>query len=937
MFLKVTGVLLCLCFTLPSHAQILKELERMANKEVGKKGTALVVALDSIDFQYAISINQGAGFFDVEQKGETKSKLLYSFKASEDKNRVDKARDSLEIGIGMYGIRRYEMAEMTIRMNKFFMEKNGLENEMVYLRTLSSLGLICLTQGKNAEAASLLEQALLESEKRLGKNSAAYIANLNNHAKLLQVEGKYTEAEKQFGEAAERAQAMFGGGMQPALILNNKAMLYQTLGQYDKAKSEMDAALLATETAPKKAFQGKKSMDNRKFKANLAMLYQVAGNLEEAEKQFLELQKIYKKRKQTKNAEYAGLMNQIGVLYIQMDKMEMARAPLVEALNVYKKRWGENNIYFARTANDLGNFHRLNQEHSEAKKWLEKAMSIRIALLHETHPEFIKNEEDLALLYWNMQEPELASDYYERVMSKTLDFVERFFPAMSETEKTQFWDITAPRFQRFYNFALEQQDRYPSLKDELFNYHLTTKGLLLSATSKVRHAILNSNDNQLIEDYLAWQDKKEQLARLYSYSKGKLKAQDIDLPALENEANAMEKLLSERSSDFASAYNLEKWDFRNIQSTLTEEEVVVDMIRVNLFKNELTEEVVYLAVVLDKNTEHPILIEIKEGQELESKFAKFYRNAIQYQMEDGITYEKFWQPIDQVVGSKKRLYFSPDGIYNQININTLYKPKGQFVIENQEIIVLGNSKDVLKVKQHNQRKIEPDAFLLGYPTYGTTKIAALPGTQIEVDGVSQILKSGGYQVKQFMAKDATESNVKSMVAPHIVHIATHGYFLQDSPKGSGSVFAAHAENAGNNPLLKSGLILAGTGKTLSDTTSMDLDSNDNGILTAYEAMNLDLRDTRLVVLSACETGLGEIKSGEGVYGLQRVFQVAGAEAIIMSLWKVDDAATQQLMTYFYQNWIEMGNKQKAFRAAQLKLKTNFKEPYYWGAFVMIGG
>lgn len=916
--------------------ELLNQLGKALQKEGGKKGAVQKASLDSIDFQYAISVNENAGFFDVEQKGETGSKLLYALKDDVDKTLVEKARDTLEIGIGYYDKNLYRWAEEKIVATKTFMEQHSLTNEIVYLRALSNLGLIYLTQGKTAEAELYIDQTLTVSDERLGKTSAAYIANLNNRAKLNQALGKYNEAEKQFDEALALAESFFGESMQKAILLNNKAMLLQAIGRYDEAAELMQNAMTSSAAAPKKALQGKKSFDSRKFQANLAFIYQLSGKYAEAESNFLAIKKVFENRKQTGNAEYAGLLNQLGILYIQMGRSEKVEELFKKAKEVYKRRYTEDNIYYAKVTNDLGNFYRINNRYAEAETELNKALGIRQSLLGTNHPDYVRTQENLAILYWKTNRYDQAYMTYREVMDKTIDFINRYFPPMSEAEKTNFWDVTAPRFQRFFSFAIEASSELKHVSQDFFDYQMATKALLLNSTNKVKQAILKSNDQKLISDYLSWLDQKEQLARLYAYSKEQLKEQKIDLPALERSANAMEKSLSERSGDFSAGYATQKTSYKNLLSLLGDTEVLVDIVRVRGFDQDFTNESRYVALILKKGAEIPAMVILENGEQLETRYAKFYRNAIQQKIVDDYSYEQYWTKIEKEIQGKKLVYISPDGVYNQLNLNTIKTPDNKFVVNGYDLVIIGNSKDLISLKSKKTTVPKKNAFLLGFPEYGTTEVSALPGTKVEIDGVSKILKTAGYQVSQFMQTNATEKNVKTLKGPSLVHIATHGYFLQDADGAAGSVFGVNAENANNNPLLRSGLILAGAGKTITGTGGVDMTSNDNGVLTAYEAMNLNLEGTSLVILSACETGLGDVKSGEGVYGLQRAFQVAGADALIMSLWKVDDAATQLLMTNFYTNWIKLGNKQKAFKQAQLQLMTKYKEPYYWGAFVMMG-
>jgi CHAT domain-containing protein len=904
-------------------------------KALAETGSTQKASLDSIDFQFAMSVSDNSSFFDVQQKGEGWTKGFYSLKAKNQRTISEIASDTLNWAVDFYNARWYKIAEASFITAKDFMESNKLTSDISYFRCISNMGVMYLIQGRTLEAEQFIDYALAESEKFLGKMSVAYAANVNSKAKLYQMIGKYNEAEQLFDEALPILSKKFGeAGMQYAIVANNKAMLYQTIGRYAEGIELMKKAIASLEISNKRTLQGKKSFDSRKFTSNLALLYQLSGDLAQAESSFLSIKKIFEGRLQTSNPEYAVVLNQLALLYIQMNKNELVEPLLQKASTIYKKKFTEENASFAKVQNDLGNFYRLQGKNTEAEVTLTKALAIRQRTLGENHPDYVKSLETLGILYWKKGDLAKAYPYLNNATNKSLEFINNYFPPMSEAEKTKYWDILQPRFQRFYNYAIDASSSNPAVIKDVYNYQIATKALLLNSTNKVKKAILESGDQSMINEYVSWIGQKEALARYYALSKEELTQQKIDLVALEKEANTTERSLSQRSSDFAKGYNVEQIHLDKVSAQLQDSEAIVEIIRVRTFDKDFTDESRYLALVLTEGSAQPTMVVLENGNQLETRYAKFYKNAIQQKIPDEYSYAQYWSRLESHLVGKKTIYISPDGVYNQINVNTLKKTEGDYILNQFDVIIIGNSKDLIALKGKKIQAQKKDAFVLGFPDYGGNAVA-LPGTKVEIDGINKILTTNGYKVAKYEQKNATETSVKALKGPSLVHIATHGYFLADADLKGNDALGVNADNAKNNPLLRSGLILSGV-QSSTDKSNSDLQSNDNGVLTAYEAMNLSLEGTDLIILSACETGLGDVRAGEGVYGLQRAFLVAGASTLIMSLWKVDDAATQVLMTNFYTNLAKGGSKAKAFRQAQLQLMTKYKDPYYWGAFMMMG-
>ncbi|MEM9329601.1 MAG: CHAT domain-containing tetratricopeptide repeat protein, partial [Bacteroidota bacterium] len=713
-----------------------------------------------------------------------------------------------------------------------------------------------------------------------------------------------------------------------AISNNNLGIFYQHLGRGDEALSHINTSL---QIADKELRE--KSGTYVQLMTNKALVLQENGALDEAEATYLkavDLQTSRLKLNRKSDPDYAHLLNNLASLYLVKGQTEEVEPLLKESLGIYFEKFGDRHPATAAAKADLGNFLRSEGRLDEARTLLKSAYDQRQVILGEAHPSTVQSLEDLAIVQWLAGEIPAASSSYDKVMDYSMAFVNEFFPPMSEVEKTKYWETLKNRFYRYYNFALQHYQAQDDLLEQMINFRLATKGLLLNTTTKIKNTILASGDEELIELYKQWQDQKRTLAIYYSFSKEEMVEQNINLDSLERAANESERQLSATSVAFAEGMVPKSVDYEAISSQLGASEAIVEMVHLPSFDRSFTGSYQYVALVLTKD-QNPDVVLLDNGDELDGRYYKYYKNAVKNKFADEYSFAKYWSPLEAKLAGRTRIFFSPDGVYNQINMHTLRDTDGTYLIEAKDFRTIGNPRDLLASK--NLSEGTNDAFLLGFPTYGSDKIPLLPGTQKELAEVKSSLVAGKYQVTDVTQQEANEETLKRITSPKVLHIATHGFFMKDVTSKS-NVFGVQVDYAKNNPLLRSGLMLAGASPVGQSTSFSE---EEDGTLTAYEATNLQLDNTDLVVLSACETGQGDISSGEGVYGLQRAFEVAGADKLIMSLWKVDDAATQQLMSTFYQQWIQSGEEVAvAFRTAQLELMQKYPEPYYWGAFLVVG-
>ncbi len=901
---------------------------------------------DPTELNYAVSFSDNSGLFEAEDRFETYKRSIIGFAA-----RPGTLDEKLEARLSeldpddynrtgelLYATGHYQGARNAFLTALLLLRQRGEEGSEKYALVLSNLALLMQTTGRYAEAEKLNREAY---ELRSSLNDPAPLgASCNNLGVLYKEMARYGESDRYLQRALTLTASSLGTSSTAyAVILNNLAVLNQQLGRYDKAEKMF---LRALDIAARSLRE--KSPNYVRMKVNLAMLYELQGRKEEAEKIFLEAMAVKKRRLGTRHPDYAVMLQNLAGLYLANGRYDKVEPLLQQALAIYRKRFGPDHPAWAGAMADLGRFHLFMEQPEQARPELEQALSVLRETLPEHHPRQADLEEAMAVLEWEEGHPEKAFRRYKEVLDEYIAQIDRYFPALSEYGQARFWQTIAPRFERFFSFALEASAN-EEVARAFFDYRMATKALLLNTSSRLRRRILTGDDPALRELYKQWLDNKQYLATVYSMTKEEIRSQGIRVDSLEAVVEGLEKELAAKSGLFGASREKPRAEYERIARVLGPEEAAVEMVRLTMYHHYRRDTLVrYVAMVVTRDRPAPLLVEVPDGNTLESNGIAGYRQAMQQAREQVPFARMFWDPVEKKLDGHKSVYISPDGVYNFINVATLQYDDGSFVIDRHDVYYLTNLRDLLSLKGGEGGEVTRTAVLVGNPQYDLgfdwdrmkeMPLPPLPGTEKEVKDVAGILAARGWKTTLYLQKEATEARVRGVRRPGVLHLATHGYFLPDVPPAEDRIFGISPQRALTNPLLRSGLLFTGADRTIQGLDSLATGEKDDGILNAYEASMMDLTGTAMVVLSACETGLGEVQNGEGVYGLQRSFQLAGASSVMISLWQVSDVVTQKLMTLFYNFWLQGKDKQEAFVLAQRKIREAYPAPFFWGAFVLV--
>jgi len=796
------------------------------------------------------------------------------------------------------------------------------------------------TLGINEKAEPLYIEALDLIEN--GKENPIYPSVLNNLAYFYSLTGKYNQAEKLYLEVISLNEKK---GIFKDSSYNNLGMMYFKLGNYEKAKLWYNRAIEYIDTLSMR-------MEYANVLNNIGYVYNFEDNYLTAEVFYKRALNLFNDSEK-ESLDYFGILINLYALQSEQGLYDEAEYNLNNIMEKSCKTFGEDSPVCLSSLGALSGLYLLTGKYDLVELLLKDDLKKNKDLSGENHPDYLYTLASLGAFYNYIGKPELGEPFLFEAYKKFKDNLNSIFNFLTEPEQNNYWknkvkdlfELFYPSF--LYNLYLLKKEEAASY---LYDNTLFVKNLLLSRMSYIHDFFLKEGNNYCLNLWNELTMIKHQLNILYrkplEQQHGKLE--------LEDKANRIEKELMEKSSEYKTFKGRSEISWKNISERLKNDEVAIEFINFRYHNYKEGKKIFYCALVLKHNSD-PKLINLFEESRLdslladESKINEMYNYRVdaidtddsEYNPNNGKKlYDLIWAPIEKAVGNATTVYYSPSGKLNLISFAALPDNENKVLLEKYNLRQLTSTKEILTetIKTDEVKKIA----LFGGIDYGSLPgFRPLPRTMEEVENIYHLLKEKNIgQVSIYTDTSANERKFKMLNGKDydIIHIATHGFYIPQEEiskydyynffdAGRNSVIIA-------NSLWRSGLALAGANQAWTEKSIPD--NEEDGILTSFEIAQMDLSQTKLVVLSACRTGLGDINGSEGVYGLQRAFKNAGVQTIIMSLWKVPDKETSIMMQLFYQYWlVEKTDKYEAFRKAQIETREKFPNVISWAGFVMI--
>ena len=825
---------------------------------------------------------------------------------------------------------------------------------------LNNQGMSFLNAGRYSEAEPLLLEALEIRERVHGGAHQDVARSLNNLASLYWEQGLYGQAEElHLRSLAIRESLPAIDSAEVAESLSNLGVLYYDLGRYERAEDYLKRSLSLRE-----ASLGPNHDDVAISLINLAEVYAVRERYEEAEPLFERCIAIFEQNNGPSHPFVAAGLSNLAVTYLDRGQYDRAEPLITRSLAIRERAFEPQDTRIATSLHNLAIVRQGQGKPAEAEAAFRRSLGIYQALLGPEHPRVGRNLYSLGKFFHARAQIPQAIDYYAQSLEIEELNLFRNLLRGTETEKRDYLATVFHSTQAALSLHLQSAPTDSDAANVAFTTLLRRKGRILDVLSQSFTLLRNSltpSDRALLDELAA---TRSQLAKLVFNAQ----SHDAQITELEAKADRLEADLSRRSTEFRREFQPVTSDA--VRDALPADAALIEFVQYRAFNapapySDRLGQPRYAVYVLrpDGTLQWH---DLGEAATIDAKI-EAYRQKLLEVLKPAPGSRKLGDrtqltplaielhnlliaPIERLANNAEHLLLSPDANLNLLPFGALVDESGQYLIERYRLTYLTSGRDLLR--QPYREKPPQAPLALADPDYGTpgilsadiarslpasrgardnlpspnlrsTIFSRLPGTAVEGETLAKIVP----ELKLLVNVEASENSLKQWQRPKILHIATHGFFFT-APQASGGDRTPIADT--DNPLLRSGLALAGFNQRES--------AGEDGVLTALEASGLDLRGTRLVVLSACGTGLGDVAAGEGVYGLRRAFTLAGAETQIMSLWDVSDEGTQKLMTAYYQRLQAGGGRSEALQQVQLEMLQGqeFADPFFWAPFIPSG-